>query len=59
MNSRDLVIRTIRFQGAERLPYAFPEKYGSDFAGISMRPSPDERPAQGRDQWGGAVGKRR
>jgi uroporphyrinogen decarboxylase len=52
MTSREIVIRTIRFQGAERLPYDFPEKYGSDFYWIGMFPSPDDRPRKGVDEWG-------
>jgi uroporphyrinogen decarboxylase len=53
MNSRDLVSRTIRFQNPERLPYDFPEKYGSDFHWIGMSPSPDDRPRNGGyDEWG-------
>ena len=53
MNSRQIVTRTIRFQGAERLPYDFPEKYGSDFFSVGMSPSPDDRPRQGGyDEWG-------
>jgi uroporphyrinogen decarboxylase len=52
MTSREIVRRTIRFQGAERLPYDFPEKYGSDFYWINMSPSPDERPRKGVDEWG-------
>lgn len=53
MNSRELVARTIRFQAPERLPYDFPEPYGSDFTWIGMSPSPDDRPRQGGyDEWG-------
>ncbi len=52
MNSRELVYRTVRFQGAERLPYDFPEKYGSDFYWVGMSPSPDARPRKGVDEWG-------
>jgi uroporphyrinogen decarboxylase len=52
MNSRELVYRTVRFQGAERLPYDFPEKYGSDFYWVGMSPSPDARPRRGVDEWG-------
>jgi len=52
MTSREIVARTIRFQGACRLPYDFPPKYGSDFIWIFMNPSPDERPRQGIDEWG-------
>ena len=52
MNSREIVKRTISFQGAERLPYDLPAEYGSDFAGVGMTPSPDARPSQGIDEWG-------
>jgi len=52
MTSREIVARTIRFQGAARLPYALPEKYGTDFADVWMAPSPDDRPSRGRDEWG-------
>jgi hypothetical protein len=53
MTSREAVKRTIRFQGADRLPYDLPkEKYGSDFAGAGMDPSPDRRPRTGVDEWG-------
>ncbi len=52
MNSREIVSRTIRFQGAERLPYDFPSQYGTDFFWIGMSPSPDDRPRSGIDEWG-------
>ena len=56
MTSREIVKRTILFQGPERLAKSFPEKYGSDFNGIGMSPSPDYRPngtnAAGTDEWG-------
>lgn len=52
MNSRELVFRTARFQGAARLPYDFPDPYGSDFFMIDMTPSPDNRPRSGVDEWG-------
>jgi len=52
MTSREIVSRTIRFQSPERLARSLPEPYGSDFAGIGMRPSPDDRPSQGTDEWG-------
>jgi len=52
MTSREVVARTIRFEGADRLPYDLPEKYGSDFSGASMYPSPDARPPTGADEWG-------
>ena len=41
MTSRECIIKTIRFQGADRLPIDFPEKYGSGFTIIDMDPSPD------------------
>lgn len=54
MTSREVVRRTILFEGPERLPYDFPEKYGSDFARTGMDPSPDGRPPNGNgiDEWG-------
>ena len=52
MTSRECVIKTIRFQGADRLPFDFPEKYGSDFLVVSMDPSPDTRPNNQKDEWG-------
>ncbi len=52
MSARDVVARTIRFQGADRIPYALTEKLGSDFAGVGMTPSPDARPKTGVDEWG-------
>lgn len=52
MTCREIVTRTIRFQGAPRRPYDFPEKYGSDFLWINMEPSPDQRPRKGVDEWG-------
>jgi len=52
MTSREIVINTIRFKGAERLPCDFPEKYGTDFVWVGMSPSPDDRPRRGVDEWG-------
>jgi uroporphyrinogen decarboxylase len=52
MKSRELVSRTIRFEGADRLPYDLPEEYGTDFASVGMSPSPDARPPHGTDEWG-------
>jgi hypothetical protein len=52
MDSRELVYRTVRFQGAARLPYDFPDKFGSDFYWVGMAPSPDARPRSGVDEWG-------
>jgi uroporphyrinogen decarboxylase len=52
MNSRELVYKTITFQGAERMPYDLPPTYGSDFIEINMHPSPDDRPRSGYDEWG-------
>jgi len=49
---RDLVARAIRFEGPQRLPISLPERYGSDFAGVGMSPSPDARPSVGIDEWG-------
>ena len=54
MTSRELVRRAICFARPERLPYDFPEKYGTDFSFVGMSPSPDARPqgGNGTDEWG-------
>ena len=52
MTSREVVSRTIRFQGADRIPYALTESCGTDFAGVGMDPSPDARSQNGVDEWG-------
>lgn len=52
MTSKECVTKTILFQGADRLPFKFPEKYGSDFADVRMDPSPDGRPNNQKDEWG-------
>ncbi len=52
MKSREIVARTIRFQGAERLPYDLPEPFGTDFIEMGLSPSPDDRPRTGVDEWG-------
>jgi len=52
MTGRECVTRTIRFQGADRMPYDLPEHYGTDFASVGMDPSPDDRCAKGVDEWG-------
>jgi hypothetical protein len=31
MTSREVVIRTVRFQGADRIPLDLPPEYGTDF----------------------------
>lgn len=52
MTSREIVLRTVRFQGADRIPYELSGKYGSDFSGVWMNPSVDDRPKSGVDEWG-------
>jgi len=52
MTPREVVARTIRFEGADRLPFSLPEPFGTDLAWVGMTPSPDERPRQGVDEWG-------
>jgi len=52
MTPREVVSRTIKFEGADRLPYELTPEYGSDFEGVGMRPSPDARPGTGVDEWG-------
>jgi uroporphyrinogen decarboxylase len=52
MTPREVVARTIRFEGAERIPYSLPEPHGTDLTWVGMTPSPDARPRQGVDEWG-------
>lgn len=52
MSPRDVVSRTIRFQGADRIPYTLTPEFGSDIAYCGMNPSPDARPRSGTDEWG-------
>jgi len=52
MTPREVVRRTIRFEGADRLPCELPPNYCSDFVWVHMTPSPDERPKKGVDEWG-------
>lgn len=54
MTSREVVRRTILFEGVDRLPYCLAPKYGSDFVYFAMTPSPVDPPPGGRgvDEWG-------
>jgi len=63
MTSREMVIRTIKFEGPDRLPYDFPLKYGSDFANVGELMdrsrkeftdvnSPSEYIMEWTDEWG-------
>jgi uroporphyrinogen decarboxylase len=52
MSPREVVRKMIRFEGADRIPYALTEKYGTDIAWVNMNPSPDDRPSFGTDEWG-------
>ncbi len=52
MTPREVVTRTIRFEGADRIPYNLPEPFGTDLAWTGMTPSPDARPRTGVDEWG-------
>jgi len=52
MSPREVMRRTVRFEGADRIPYALTEKYGTDIAWVGMNPSPDDRPSSGTDEWG-------
>ena len=52
MTSREVVSRTVRFQGADRIPYTLDPQRGSDMDFVGMTPSPDARPQSGRDEWG-------
>jgi len=52
MTSREVVKRTLSFQGPDRYAFDFPEPFGSDFYFTGIDPSPDARPRQGLDDWG-------
>jgi uroporphyrinogen decarboxylase len=52
LTSREIVRRSILFQGIPRLPRDFPKPYGTDFYWVNMTPSPDDRPSRGVDEWG-------
>ncbi len=52
VSSRELVRQAVLFQTPARLPYDLPETYGSDFYWTGLKPSPDDRPSSGRDEWG-------
>jgi uroporphyrinogen decarboxylase len=51
-SGREVVINTLTFGGPDRLARDFPGDYGSDFLFCGMRPSPDDRQSNGRDEWG-------
>jgi uroporphyrinogen decarboxylase len=52
MTSKEVVIKTIKFQNPDRFAFDLPEPYPNDFAWVGMKPSPDERPPNGPDEWG-------
>lgn len=53
LTSRENVRRAIQFATPAWLPRDFPGNWGSDFAMLaSSKPSPDDRPSRGVDEWG-------
>lgn len=55
MIPKEVVRRTVAFEKPDRLARSFPGKYGNDFGGFSMSPSPDSRPnskGEETDEWG-------
>jgi hypothetical protein len=55
MTPKEVVKRTVKFENPDRLVKSFPEKFGSDFGGVGMTPSPDARQSgKGEfvDEWG-------
>lgn len=55
MTPREVVKRTVKFENPDRLPKSFPQKFGSDFGGVGMTPSPDQRQSGNEefvDEWG-------
>lgn len=52
MTSRERVLATLRFEGADQLPFDLPGDYGTDFSWTMMLPFPDALLSSGRDEWG-------
>ncbi len=52
MTPREVLKKTILFQGPDRLAKNFPGDYGDDFFWCGMSPSPDARQQNGTDEWG-------
>ena len=52
MTSKENVKASLDFTGCEWLPHDFPEPWGTDIIFVKMQPSPDDRPANGVDEWG-------
>jgi len=52
MNSKQIVEAAIRFETPPRLPYDFPEEYGSDIIYAYVQPHPDAMLSNGVDAWG-------
>ena len=52
MTGREVITKTVRFEGPDRLGRSFPEGYGDDFFWTGMIPSVDHRPSAGVDEWG-------
>ena len=52
MTSKEIVRRSLYFNSPPRLPYCFPDNYGTDFMYTGLDPSPDARCARGTDEWG-------
>ena len=61
MTSREIVLRTIRFEGPERIAMSLPEPYPHDFVWGSLSPDPHWKPARTfapekgamwEDEWG-------
>jgi uroporphyrinogen decarboxylase len=52
MTPREIVRRTVRFQGAPRMPYDLDPAFGSDIHWVTVDPHPDGRPKNGPDEWG-------
>ncbi|MBN1557815.1 MAG: hypothetical protein JW951_06680 [Lentisphaerae bacterium] len=57
MTARDCVRRAVLFEGPERVPYALPEPWGTDFHMVHVGPDPDwtprfDTPLKREDEWG-------
>lgn len=53
MTGRERVIKAVKFQCPDRVPYDLPESFGSDFFGVGVDPDPGFNPkVEGEDEWG-------
>jgi uroporphyrinogen decarboxylase len=53
MSAKERVIRAVRFQKPDRVPYSLPDPWGSDILDVWIGDNPSWKPAvPGQDEWG-------